>query len=118
MQTCVNQYMKEKYLVDYVDTITLAGPCQVLAEGERQGLIDNIRFRIDISVNQHHSKVIAIVGHTDCAAVKVSDDEQKALVLQSVEVVKQWGLDVIVVGLWVDESWTVKEIIKKELINV
>ncbi len=92
VQVNANKYISEKYGVDYVDTITLAGPCKVIADQDHKGMIDNIKFRMDISVNRHFSKVACIVGHVDCAAVEVSDKKQKELVLEAVEVVKKWNL--------------------------
>ncbi len=102
--------ISEQLNVDYVDTITLAGPCKIIAEQDHKSMVNNVKFRMDISVNQHLSKTVYIVGHVDCAAVTVSDDEQKKLVLKSVEVIKSWGFDADVIGLWVNDNWTVEEL--------
>ncbi len=110
VQMNVNDYIRENTGVEYVDTITLAGSCRIIAEQQHIGMINNVRFRMDVSVNKHLSKSVFIVGHTDCAAVEVSDEDQKQLVLKSVEEIKKWEMDVQVTGLWVDKTWTVQEI--------
>ncbi len=110
VQTVVNDYIRENSGVEYVDTITLAGPCRIIAEQQHMGMINNVRFRMDVSVNKHLSKCVFIVGHTDCAAVEVSDEEQRQLVLKSVEEITKWEMGVQVTGLWIDETWTVQEI--------
>ncbi|MCL6624648.1 MAG: hypothetical protein K6T17_08555, partial [Fimbriimonadales bacterium] len=67
VQMPVIQHVKSKYSVDYVDMITLPGPNKVLAEGEDISVLELIKKCVDISVAQHHSNLIAICGHHDCA---------------------------------------------------
>lgn len=110
VQLSVNKFITGNLVVDYIDTITLAGPCKVLAEQTKKNLIDNIKFRLDISLNKHLSETVFIAGHIDCAAVEVSNENQKKLILEAVDVVKSWGIDADVFGLWVDEKWTVQKI--------
>jgi len=110
VQITVNNYIRENFSVDFIDTITLAGPCKIIAEQNHKNIIENIKFRMDISISNHLSNTVFIVGHTDCAAVEETDESQKQLILQAVAVIKSWDLDVKVYGLWVDESWTVQQI--------
>lgn len=111
VQECVNEYMKETYGVKYVDTITLAGACQVLAENKHSELINNIKFQVDISVNKHLSKIVAIAGHADCAAVSAPDEQQKQMVTAAIEAVRKWKLSSEVIGLWIGTTWMAERII-------
>jgi carbonic anhydrase len=110
VQLAVNNYVREKFGVDYVDTITMAGPCGIIAEQQNPGLIDNLKFRVDISVNKHFSRIIFIAGHVDCAAVEETDEKQKQLIKQSIEEIKKWESDVQVYGLWINDTWTVQQL--------
>ena len=65
-QLPVNEWMKEKFGVDFVDTITEPGPNGVLTNN-KVPLVSSIKDRVLISVNGHGSKTIALVGHHDCA---------------------------------------------------
>ena len=62
-------------------------------------LIDNVLFRVKISVEKHKSNVIAVVGHIDCAAVTETNYEQKQFIQDSVKLIKKWDLGVQVIGL-------------------
>lgn len=110
VQVNVNEYMKKTYDCTYVDTITMAGPCEVIADLKHESLIENLKYRVNISVNNHLSKIIAIVGHVDCTAIDAPDEEQMRMVRDSVDIVKKWAPGIQVVGLWVDDTWTAKEI--------
>ena len=106
-QIAVNEYLRDKYNVDFVDTITEPGPNGILAENNDQQAIDSIKKRIDISVNKHGSKHIAIVGHHDCAGNPVDEKTQKEHIISAVKTVESWDYDCEVVGLWVDDNWKV-----------
>lgn len=105
IQTIVNEYIQENYQKEFVDTITLAGPVKVLAEGKKDKLIKNLKFRLDISVNGHGSSVVALVGHHDCAGIKRSDDEQIEFIKEATKQVQQWYPECTVFGLWIDEEF-------------
>ena len=110
VQLAVNNFIREQFGIDFVDTITMAGPCGIIADQQNLGLIDNLKFRVDISVNKHFSRIIIIAGHADCAAVEDTDEKQKDLIRQSIEMIKKWEFDVQVFGLWVDDTWTAQQI--------
>lgn len=105
IQTIVNDYIQKHYNKEFVDTITLAGPVKVLAEGTKEKLINNLKFRLDISVNGHKSNIIALVGHHDCAGIKRTDDEQINFIKESVTQVTKWYPECTVFGLWIDEEF-------------
>ncbi|MHC4798252.1 MAG: carbonic anhydrase, partial [Planctomycetota bacterium] len=62
----VTEWMKHNFQVDYVDMITEAGPDKVLSQGT-PAQVQSIKDLVSISVEKHNSKVIALIGHHDCA---------------------------------------------------
>ena len=68
--------MKEHYAAKYVDTITEAGPCKILADNNNEISVNSIIERVEISIRKHKSKLIAISGHHDCAGNPVSREVQ------------------------------------------
>jgi hypothetical protein len=109
-QLPVINFLKEKYGVDYVDSVTEPGPIKFLAGGQDGGTIASIRKRVAISVEKHGSKVVAIVGHYDCAGNPVGKEIQLEQLEESAKLIKTWGYDVDIVKLWVDENWQVFEV--------
>lgn len=110
IQELVLNYMKDTYCVPFIDTITIAGPVKVLAENKKEKIIKDIKFRAGVSVKKHDSKVIAVIGHHDCALVLTSDDDQVQLVKRAVENVKTWFPLVEVIGLFVDGKWKINKV--------
>ncbi len=109
VQLPVIDWMKEKYGLDYVDVITEAGPDWIMSSGNVMR-ISYIKSRVEVSVKQHGSGVIAIVGHEDCAGNPVSKEVHLVQLMKSVKVIERWGMPVEVVALWVNEDWEVEQI--------
>ena len=93
--------IKEKYCVDYVDTITAPGIDKVIFDGN----IESIKKSVIISVSNHKSSHIVISGHFGCAGNPVSEEEHFTHIKKSVEIVNSWNLDADVVGVWIDENF-------------
>ena len=110
VQDPIQNYLKEKYSVKYIDAITEPGPCKTLAESKDKSVIDSIRSRIRISVEKHQSSLIAISGHHDCAGNPNTNEEQKQQVLQPMKFLKELYPQTEVIGLWVDGDWEIKAI--------
>ncbi|MFC2009020.1 carbonic anhydrase [Chloroflexota bacterium] len=105
VQVPVNEWMRSRYGVAYVDTVTEPGPIKILAELQPDSAVESIKQRTDISVHKHGSSVIAVVAHYDCAGNPVDKDTQMGQLALSIAQVKAWGYDVPIIGLWVDEEW-------------
>jgi hypothetical protein len=101
-QIPVTNWLKENFDVCYVDLITEPGMDKVMSQGPWTE-IERLRDNVIISITAHHSKVVAVVGHYDCAANPVSDCKHFEDIQASVTIVKSWSLPVYVVGLWVDK---------------
>jgi len=105
-QIPVISYMRQKFHVDYVDMITELGPARVIAERSDASALQSIRRRLEISIEKHGSKVVAVVGHYDCAANAVEMETQLQQIARSIQTITSWGLEVKVMGLWIDEKWS------------
>ena len=96
--------------VTYVDMVTEPGADGLLAQGASLR-VAQIRQAVEVSVNAHHSAIIAIAGHYGCAAHPVSDDEHKQSIRQAAQLIAGWGLPVRVVGLLVNSAWQIEVIV-------
>ncbi len=146
-------WLKERYHLDFVDTITEPGADRFAAQAKAAALdpvrspiekriasnsfflpfsnlkfkaffnslqrngkarqasngVDYLKQKIKISIDKHGSRLIAIVGHHDCAGNPVSPEKHWAHIRKAVEIVKTWNLpSVEVIGLWVNERWEVE----------
>jgi hypothetical protein len=107
-QLPVNEFLRAKYHVDYVDTITEAGPVRILAEDKYSLLAESIRSRVDISTNKHKSQVIALVAHHDCAGNPVDKSRQLEQLQSAIEWLKEKYPAAKILGLWVNSEWKVE----------
>lgn len=110
-QKAVQEYITNVQSVKYVDVITEAGPCKIISDNINQVIIENIKNRVDISINIHKSKYIAIVGHHDCAGVPEDDGAQKKLIINAAKNISDWYPNVYVEAIWFDHQFKI-EVIK------
>ena len=94
VQLPVNEWVRKKFGVDFVDTITEPGPNKILAENQDVSRINAIKERVCISVKKHHSNNIVIVGHYDCAGNPVDKDTQLSQIRLAVKAVSYWGFGI------------------------
>ena len=109
-QLPVNAFLKQQLEVDYIDTITEAGPVRILAEAPESALTESILNRVRISTGHHGSKCVAIVAHTDCAGNPVPDEVQIKQLDLAVRFVAAQCPGMRVLGLWIDETFCVAQI--------
>jgi hypothetical protein len=107
VQEPVIKFLKEKFKVDFVDMITEPGMDRILAEGNKKTLTE-IKQKIDISAKKHGSKIVAIIGHIDCAGNPVQKEEHIRHIKRGKEIIESMNFNVKVLGLWVNENWEVE----------
>lgn len=112
VQDAVKNYIKNQYGVDYVDVVTEPGPNRILAERINKPVIDDIKKRLDISVNHHGAKIVALAGHFGCAGNPVGKEEQIAHLKEAKKTVESFGFSVKVILLWVGEDWQKAELVE------
>ena len=110
VQLPVIRYLQKRFNVDYVDSITEAGPNLILTEAKKASSTQAIFERLKISVENHHSVGVAIVGHHDCAGNPASKNEQILHLQKAIQSIRQQYENLPVIGLWVDKNWEVHEI--------
>jgi hypothetical protein len=111
VQLPVIDWMKKYSTADFVDMITEPGPNKILAENHEIGLIHSLKKRVEISVVKHASTQIAIIGHFDCAGNPVNKETQLSQIKAAIHTIQSWGFQIPVIGLWVDDNWTVHKIL-------
>jgi len=109
VQGPVAAWVKANAHVDYVDTVTVPGPDKALTQGAPEQ-IAALRGSVEISVNAHGSQVVVVAGHYDCAAFPAEREAHVAAIREAVNVVRGWGLPVVVIGLWVNDHWEIEQI--------
>jgi hypothetical protein len=114
VQLPVTEYLANRLSVRYVDTITEAGPVRVLAGPPDSEVVASIFSRIEVSVERHGAETIAVVAHDDCAGNPVDKEEQLDQLKRAVGLVADRFPSTTVIGLWVNDSWTVEEIARRE----
>ena len=110
IQEPIINFIKSKYDVKYVDTITEPGPNKILSQNNDSHQIKSIDNRLSISLNSHGSKIIFISGHYDCAGNPVSEDIQIQQLNRSEKILRFKYPNVKVVKLWINKNWEVKEL--------
>lgn len=109
-QIPVIHFLQKRFDVQYIDMVTEPGPNLILARQTNSHLVASILERVKISVERHHSRAVAIVGHHDCAGNPAPQEEQVLHIRDAIEFIRQKWSEVEVIGLWVDENWQVHEI--------
>jgi len=103
-------WMKERYNLDYVDMINEPGPDGILS-GKNEQVIQRIKEKVLISVSGHHSKVLVIAGHYDCAGNPVTEEEHKRQIKEAVDKVKKWNIpELNIEGVWINQKWSIEVI--------
>ena len=136
IQAAVRKHLKTEYIVDYVDIVDEPGMNKFLAENNtirffwirlilcclslqlrkifNLVILANTRRKIGISVLNHKVKVVAIVGHPQCAGNKCNKKEQVEQLSKAKKVVESFGFKVKIVLLWVREDWKTVEVIDRD----
>ena len=110
IQEPIIQYLKKTYPISYVDTITEPGPNKIVAEHSHEFYLASIKTRVDISIQKHGSRLIAISGHHNCAGNPTDEATQKKHIHASIDYLKNQYPNVTVIGLWIDAEWTVTNV--------
>ncbi len=113
VQLPVINYLQQTYDARYVDSVTEAGPVRFLADGGESNEKDSILRRVAVSVNGHGSRLIAVVGHADCTGNTADIETQKAQLAASASLLAASFPEADVVGLWLDEDWVPRELLRE-----
>lgn len=114
-QVPVNEYLRDLLKIEYVDTVTEAGPVRILGDEPDSPLAQTILNRVDISTGKHGSLCVAIVAHHDCTGNPASEEEQKGQLDRAVRFMAGRYPLIRILGLWVDAKWSVSKLFSTPL---
>lgn len=114
------EWMKATYKLDFIDSITEPGMDAYelnMTDEQRSWL----KRKLEISIKNHGSRIISVVGHDDCAGNPVDSDTHRTCIVGDVETTKALvheidsELTIEVVGLWSHATedpkiWTVEKV--------
>ncbi len=110
VQLPVIRHLQERFGAEHVDSVTEAGPNLILTQQKKTATIQSILDRLRISIDNHDSVGIAVVGHHDCAGNPASKDDQIGHIGKAIQFLGRHHPNTQMLGLWVDENWEVHEV--------
>ena len=118
VQLPIIAFLKARFNVDYVDMITEIAPNYMLGKLTSYNLLQTVNDRLRLSVERHGSAGIAIVGHYDCTGNPAGKEEQTSHTIAAIKRIREQHYSnyrgIPIIGLWVDENWSVSEISMQE----
>ena len=110
-QEVVIDHMKQNYNIDGVDMVTFPGVDGIFSNEERSGeVLALIRRAVSISIEKHGSRVIAVVGHYDCAGNPGDSEHHYVHIRKAVHEVASWNFAAQVVGFYVNDKRKIEEV--------
>lgn len=114
VQDAIAEYGRNKYGVKYADTITEAGIVGILANNPSKEFLEDLKKKVLISVEKHHSKGILVHGHQECAGNPVEDEKHKEDTLAAAREIRNFvSEDLEVKPMFVvkeENNWIAEEI--------
>ena len=115
VQIPVQEYLKKHFDADYFDACNETGPAKILSERDDTCRMVALKEQMRISIEVHGSRIIALVGHYDCAGNPVERDKQEEQMKNALSYLhKAYGEGIIYLGLYVNENWKVEEVCRWE----
>ena len=102
--------MKQKYNIDGVDMVTFPGVDGIISSRKNSDKIELIRRAVSISIEKHHSHIIAVIGHFDCAGNPGDKEHHYAHIRKAVHEVSSWNFDAEVAGYYVNDKQQIEEV--------
>ena len=109
-QEPVINFMKKKYDIDGVDMVTFPGADGIFSVRENLDKIEIIRRSVSISIEKHHSRIIAIVGHFDCAGNPGDKEHHYAHIRKALHEVSSWNFNAQIAGYYVNDKLQIEEV--------
>jgi len=107
IQLPIIHWLKEKYNVSYVDTITEDGVTKLFSDKTK---MQEIKRLVLLSVTSHGSKLVLISGHHDCSGNHASKEEQIVQIKNFKSIIQYWDKSVKVIGVWINNEWELEAI--------
>jgi hypothetical protein len=110
-QLPVIDYIKQNYGVDIVDMMTFPGADGIFSDERRHVESSLARQSASISVEKHNSRIIAVVGHYDCAGNPGDKSHHYMQIRKALQEIPLWKLPAKIIGLYVNDNWQVEEVV-------
>ncbi|KKQ35269.1 MAG: hypothetical protein US51_C0010G0002 [Microgenomates group bacterium GW2011_GWA2_37_6] len=108
VQDPVAEFGREKFDVRFADTITEAGLVGLFQSNLSDEFVSNLKKKIAVSIEKHHSKGIIIHGHQECAGNPIDDETHKEHVRKAARFIRNFAPDTEVIPVFVvkkDGEW-------------
>lgn len=109
-QEPVIDFMKQKYNIDGVDMVTYPGVDGIISNRENSDGIALIRRAVSISIEKHRSRIIAVVGHFDCAGNPGDKEHHYEHILRALDEVSSWNFNAQIAGFYVNDKQQIEEV--------
>lgn len=115
-QEVVIDHMKQKYDIDGVDLVTFPGVDRILSNNNKEEeqrseeIATLVRESVSISVEKHGSRVIAIVGHHDCAGNPGNREHHYIHIRSAMRKMSSWNFPTQIVGFYVNDKREIEEV--------
>jgi hypothetical protein len=110
-QDVVINHMKQKCNIDGVDMVTYPGVDGIYSGEERsEENIALIRRAVSISIEKHCWRVIAVVGHYECAGSPGDREHHYMHIREAMHEVSLWDFPAQVVGFYVNDKREIEEV--------
>ena len=103
-QQPITNYIKQNYAVDIVDMITFPGADAIFSNEMRNMEASLAKHSASISIEKHNSRIMAVVGHYDCAGNPGDREHHNKHIRRAMQEVSSWNLDAQAIGLYVNEK--------------
>ena len=90
--------------------VTFPGADGIFSVRENLDKIEIIRRSVSISIEKHHSRIIAIVGHFDCAGNPGDKEHHYAHIRKALHEVSSWNFDAQIAGYYVNDKLQIEEV--------
>jgi hypothetical protein len=109
-QQVVIDHLKQNYNIDGVDMVTFPGADGFFSNRDHSEEIALIRRAVSISIEKHGSRIIAEVGHYDCAGNPADSEQHHMHIRGAMREVSPWNLHAQVIGLYVNDKREIEEV--------
>jgi hypothetical protein len=110
-QEVVIDRMKQDFNIDGVDMVTFPGVDGIFSNEQRpEEMIEHMRSAVSISIEKHGSRVIAVVGHHDCAGNPGDKEHHYVHIRSAMHEVSSWNFPAQVVGFYVNEKREIEQV--------
>jgi hypothetical protein len=90
--------------------VTFPGADGLFSNGNHSEEIALIRKAVSISTERHGSRIIAVVGHYDCAGNPVTREHHYMHIRMAMSEVSSWNLHAQIIGLYVNDKQEIEEV--------